>query len=319
MINAQKERQKRDQYKRKFLTCDFPQAVFEIPTTSSLTYFAQLLMKCQCLRPFVERYLPHEVRSDHPVLYDKYSLFYFSANNNLRRGIARIVMSKVFEEITLLAILVNSFFLLFYDYEDPENKGSWNKTNEAINTIFGVFYFLECALKILAQGFILHENAYLRSLWNWMDFSVVLAWVIEIVMQGNSSFKALRGLRVLRPLRSLKMWRAMRKLIQGLIDAIPSLIWAVIFMVFVFLQFAIFGTIQFNGAYYDVCRLTEEPLDDGTWPIDFENLQVCSPQRANCPAGRFCGGQKFDLSNVSELDYGFTTFDNIFDSFITVF
>lgn len=144
-------------------------------------------------------------------------------------------MSKVFEEFTLLVILINSFLLLYYDYEDPDNEGSWNKSIEGINTVFSIFYFLECACKILAMGFILHENAYLRSLWNWMDFAVVLAWILEIIMQGNSNFKALRGLRVLRPLRSLKMWRAMRKLIQGLIDAIPSLIWAVLFMVFVFL------------------------------------------------------------------------------------
>ena len=83
MITAQKERQKRQQRKRS-LTCEFPQSVFEIPTTSSLNYLANFLMRSECLKPFVEKYLPHEIHPDHPVLFDKYALFRFSASNKYR-------------------------------------------------------------------------------------------------------------------------------------------------------------------------------------------------------------------------------------------
>ena len=41
---------------------------------------------------------------------------------------------------------------------------------------------LVLALKVVANGFLLHQGAYLRSLWNWLDFTVVLtAWLSIVV------------------------------------------------------------------------------------------------------------------------------------------
>ena len=38
----------------------------------------------------------------------------------------------------------------------------------------GVFT-VECLTKIIAQGLILHKNAYLHSIWNILDFVVVVS------------------------------------------------------------------------------------------------------------------------------------------------
>jgi hypothetical protein len=93
---------------------------------------------------------------------------------------------------------------------------------------------------------------------------------------------------------------------------------AVIFMIFVFMQFAIFSTIQFSGAYYSICRTTEKPLDDGTWPFDASDIRLCNVENNNCPENQFCGLQKEDISGIPELDYGYTTFDNFPRSFLTI-
>lgn len=88
----------------------------------------------------------------------------------------------------------------------------------------------------------MHENSYFRDSWNWIDFAVVITGVLELCSIPGVNLRSLRALRVLRPLRSIKAFPSMRKLIQGMIDSMPSLINAIVFMGFVFLNFAIFGT-----------------------------------------------------------------------------
>lgn len=43
-----------------------------------------------------------------------------------------------------------------------------------------MFFMVECALKIIAYGFVEHYNAYLKDKWNWLDFAVVLVSIVEL-------------------------------------------------------------------------------------------------------------------------------------------
>ncbi len=63
---------------------------------------------------------------------------------------------------------------------------------------------MEASLKITALGFCLHKNSYLRSVWNIMDFTVVVTGFITIfISSGGQGFdlRTLRAVRVLRPLK----------------------------------------------------------------------------------------------------------------------
>ncbi|VDK28855.1 unnamed protein product [Anisakis simplex] len=72
----------------------------------------------------------------------------------------------------------------------------------------GIFC-LECLLKIVAFGFILHKGSYLRSGWNIMDFIVVVSGVVTMLPftpsgnegGGTIDLRTLRAVRVLRPLK----------------------------------------------------------------------------------------------------------------------
>ena len=72
-----------------------------------------------------------------------------------------------------------------------------------------VIFTLECAMKILAYGFVMHQGSYLRSVWNFLDFLIVVIGLVSAVLDyvmsgaGDPGFdvKALRAFRVLRPLR----------------------------------------------------------------------------------------------------------------------
>ena len=76
--------------------------------------------------------------------------------------------------------------------------------------IFLVVFTIECIVKIIALGFFLDNNSYLRDGWNWLDFFVVLTGIINIVYiylfggdDEGSGLGILRLFRILRPLRSL--------------------------------------------------------------------------------------------------------------------
>lgn len=111
--------------------------------------------------------------------------------------------NTIFDSLVLLAILLNSLLLAFYDYGDPEDKSDLNKNFILLGNLFSIFFTIECALKILAMGLFTHKNAYLRDSWNWIDFLVVVSGLLEMSLGEGSGFKALRIFRVLRPLKSI--------------------------------------------------------------------------------------------------------------------
>jgi Ion transport protein len=130
-------------------------------------------------------------------------------------------------------------------------------------------------LKLVAQGVLVHPNSYFRDGWNWFDALVVFAGLTEMTNMPNIPVKSFRALRVLRPLRSIRQLPKLRKLISGLLSSIPQLMNALFFMLFVFLQFSIFGSQQFSGAYYNRCRLEGGVVND-VWPIDESQTRLCS-------------------------------------------
>lgn len=45
---------------------------------------------------------------------------------------------------------------------------------EKIEYIFLVIFTIECIMKIIAYGFMMHPGAYLRNGWNLLDFTIVI-------------------------------------------------------------------------------------------------------------------------------------------------
>ena len=167
---------------------------------------------------------------------------------------------------------------MLQDFKDRASITRWNQNIEELFKVFNYIYFAEFLLKIVAMGAFMHKNAYFREPWNWLDFTVVLVGILEVSPLPNLQIKAIRSLRVLRPLRSINALPSMKKLVSGLINSIPSLLNAILFMSFIFIQFAIFGTEQFGGAYHNQCRTTPKPIN-GSWQIDQKVERLCSADR----------------------------------------
>ena len=99
-------------------------------------------------------------------------------------------------------------------------------------------------------------------------------------------------LRVLRPLRSINAIPSMRRLVSTLIQSLPELGNATIFLAFIIILFGILGLQQFNGVIYYKCRLTEQPVNSTYWPKSPDHVRVCSPAgdgAFSCPVGLYCG------------------------------
>ena len=156
-----------------------------------------------------------------------------------------LTCSPYFEQFITLIIALNSIVLAATDYNDRDNKTYRNQLLDTFGQVFTNIFFCEALLKILAMGFVVHRNSYLRDAWNVLDFLVVLIGIIEYLPIQTASLKALRTLRVLRPLRSINAFPSMKKLVSSLLQSLPSLANAVVFMMFIFLIFAILGAQQF--------------------------------------------------------------------------
>ena len=76
-----------------------------------------------------------------------------------------------------------------------------------LNYLFIVVFGIEMILKIIAEGFYVGKNAYLKNGWNIIDFFLVIISIIDfiITLLSKSSNKILRMLRILRTLRPLRI------------------------------------------------------------------------------------------------------------------
>ena len=141
--------------------------------------------------------------------------------------------------------------------------------------VFTYCFIGEAVLKVISMGFIKHKNSYLRDSWNWLDLIVVITSIAELLFHGTN-LKGLRTLRVFRPLRSINSFPAMKRLIRSLGASAGPLTQAVFFLNVIFILFSTLGVNQFQGSFYQRCRLTPEPDITGKWPFDKTVDRLCS-------------------------------------------
>uniref|UniRef100_A0A8C4KVK1 Voltage-dependent L-type calcium channel subunit alpha n=1 Tax=Equus asinus asinus TaxID=83772 RepID=A0A8C4KVK1_EQUAS len=145
------------------------------------------------------------------------ALFCLTLQNPLRKACINIVEWKPFETIILLTIFANCVALAVYLPMPEDDNNTLNLGLEKLEYFFLIVFSIEAAMKIIAYGFLFHQDAYLRSGWNVLDFIIVFLGVFTVILeqvniiQSNTAplsskgagldVKALRAFRVLRPLR----------------------------------------------------------------------------------------------------------------------
>lgn len=127
-------------------------------------------------------------------------------------------------------------------------RGSWFDIAEAT---LGLVFFVEFMIKVIADGFAFTPNAYVRSIWNILDFFILAGLIVNVTtglifIGGLSRFT--RSLKALRALRLITLIEKMRSTFQSLIISgalriVDAAMLAILYMI----PYAVWGLNIFNG------------------------------------------------------------------------
>ncbi|XP_006892173.1 PREDICTED: voltage-dependent L-type calcium channel subunit alpha-1S [Elephantulus edwardii] len=257
------------------------------------------------------------------------ALFCLTLENPLRKACISIVEWKPFETIILLTIFANCVALAVYLPMPEDDNNSLNLGLEKLEYFFLIVFSIEAAMKIIAYGFLFHQDAYLRSGWNVLDFIIVFLGVFTVILeqvnviQSSSTplgskgagldVKALRAFRVLRPLRLVSGVPSLQVVLNSIFQAILPLFHIALLVLFMLIIYAIIGLELFKGKMHKTCYFIGTDI---VATVENEKPSPC----ARLGMGRRC------TINGSECrggwpgpNHGITHFDNFGFSMLTVY
>ncbi|XP_055966549.1 voltage-dependent L-type calcium channel subunit alpha-1S [Sorex fumeus] len=257
------------------------------------------------------------------------ALFCLTLQNPLRKACISIVEWKPFETIILLTIFANCVALAVYLPMPEDDNNTLNMGLEKLEYFFLGVFSIEAAMKIIAYGFLFHQDAYLRSGWNVLDFIIVFLGVFTAILeqvnviQSNATpmsnkgagldVKALRAFRVLRPLRLVSGVPTLQVVLNSIFKAMLPLFHIALLVLFMVIIYAIIGLELFKGKMHKTCYFVGTDI---VATVENEKPSPC----ARTGSGRPC------TINGSECrggwpgpNHGITHFDNFGFSMLTVY
>lgn len=120
-----------------------------------------------------------------------------------------------------------------------------------IEVAFGFTLLAEFIIKIIADGFIFTPNAYVKSIWNVLDFIILIGILVNlsftlVFVSGLS--RSIHALKALRALRLLTLIDNMRNTFESLIiSGVTRILDAAILAILYLIPFSVWGVNIFAG------------------------------------------------------------------------
>eukprot|EP00759_Apiculatamorpha_spiralis_P041563 PhF_6_TR40183/c0_g1_i1/m.59599/K04857/CACNA1S; voltage-dependent calcium channel L type alpha-1S len=180
------------------------------------------------------------------------------------------------------------------------------------DTVFLSIFMTEMVLRILAQGFVLHSGAYLRSAWNAFDFCIIMSSLLSTsLQQDNGGVSTLRVLRVLRPLRTINRIKGLKVIVSTLLNSIPMMRDVFLLLGFLMSAFAIFGMQIWSDDVHFRCFAlvpSDNSSQNGSWVlIQNDSLlcgdRVCSPENNGVYLPQQCLYEPVPMRPVFNFDH----------------
>ena len=155
------------------------------------------------------------------------------------RAIANNIISQPwFGHTIIVLILVNAAILGLETY--PSVMAAAGYWLVLVDHIILAIFVAEITLRVVAQG-----RAFVRDAWNWFDTIVVMV----ALLPANEAFSVIRALRVLRVLRLISAFPNLRRVVHGLLVAIPGIASIGAIMIILFYVFAVMATKLFGTTH----------------------------------------------------------------------
>jgi hypothetical protein len=289
-----------------------------------LTTIAEVMAQPCAKRTFINSPIEGK-RWGHEI--DNVALYLFPQTSNFRRSVYDLVKNPYFDLVILLVIVYSTILLTFLNPDTM--RDDWWKSFFLINDIFFLTVFtVEFMLKLIAFGFMWCDNtefmlrdehdlkelmlgdagvpSYMYDAWNYLDLMVLIVSYVNMFGNPEGPLKILRLLRAFRPLRMVNRIDGMKMVIMSLLSAVPALGNVCVLLFAVFLIFAILGLSLFMGKFQS-CNDADDEFVGGS-------------NKDNC-YGSFEGDYWIPRvwSNPSLDGFGWCSFDNIWDSFMSLF
>ncbi|XP_047124388.1 voltage-dependent R-type calcium channel subunit alpha-1E isoform X2 [Hydra vulgaris] len=192
--------------------------------------------------------------------------------------------------------------------------------------ILGIFIW-ETLLKIISKGFVLHPNSYMRSLMNIADFFILIISILATsnVIPNQCQVKGLRIIRFLRPVKAVMGFQSLQVVIKSIGKAIFPLLQVLCLVAFVISMYAIIGLEFMASRFHYYCKNNSSRYLTENYFFKYENEDLTKACDSNTDVKYFVHGRQC-LSNQTcfrsynaGVNFGITSFDNIFLSMLTVF
>jgi voltage-dependent calcium channel len=166
------------------------------------------------------------------------------------------IAHTIFQFVLLIAVIggivveanATPVYRRYYYAQHGHIRGSWFDVAELA---FGLTLLVEFIIKIVADGFLFTPNAYVRSIWNVLDFFIMAGILVNVTtglifVGGLSRFT--RSLKALRALKLITLIEKMRSTFESLIiSGIARIFDAAMLALLYMIPYAVWGLNIFNG------------------------------------------------------------------------
>ncbi|WWC88695.1 uncharacterized protein L201_003608 [Kwoniella dendrophila CBS 6074] len=161
-----------------------------------------------------------------------------------------IVFSAVVASIVVAAVASPAYRKNYYA-QHGYIRGTWFDLTEVA---LGAVFIIEAGMKIIADGFMFAPNAYLLSLWNVLDFVILITLLVNtttsLIFIGGLS-RVTRSLKSFRALRLITLFSRLRDTLHAVLFAgALKILDASILMILYLIPFAVWGVNIFSGLLY---------------------------------------------------------------------
>ena len=150
----------------------------------------------------------------------------------------RLTSSKIFKNVIVLIILINSIVLGLITSDAIYAK--FGKILEFILSTCVAIFTVEIILRIIAKGWRFFLNG-----WNIFDFVLVSI----ALMPETGAAITFRVFRVMRALRMVSSFKKLRHIVSAILVSAPHVFWAAVLLMIIFYIFGIMGQNLFHEEF----------------------------------------------------------------------